>query len=90
MLTRWRKVAVQFHFGPHARLPSLFAFLAVGALALLFGEILSTRPGLCAAGVPVQYRILGSSLLGRLDPLLLRGRLCAAGFVMGRLCLPRN
>jgi hypothetical protein len=76
----------QFHFGSHAWLPALLGAVAGGALVVLLGAILSDRP-------PLQYmpQAFRMSLVYRAVVSWAVSTLCAyaAGFVMGRLYVPR-
>lgn len=75
----------QFHFWSHAWLPALFAAVAVGAIVVLLDKILSVQPG---GGYPYDFRmgLVYTAVVCRAV-----STLCAyaAGFVMGRLYVPR-
>jgi hypothetical protein len=75
----------QFHFGSLAWLPALFTAVAVGAIVVLIEKIVSVPPG------GSYYYDFRMSLVRTAVVCWAVSTLCAyvAGFVMGRLYVPR-
>jgi hypothetical protein len=76
----------QFHYTSQVWLPALFVLVAVGAFAVLVGEILYVRPG--HDYVPPDFR-LSVTLWAIACWLVTVFSAYAGGFVMGRLHVPR-
>ena len=76
----------QFHYASHIWLPALFVLVAVGAFAVLLGQILYVGPG--PDNVPGTFR-LSLAFWAIACWLVTTFSAYAGGFVMGRLSVPR-